>query len=1051
MAVKVKGKSIFNILVWLDNNLISVLAGFLLVFIPLYPKLPLFDILPGYIVRVRLEDFFVFLTFFIWLVWVIRGKISLRDNPLLKPILLYLLVGILSMFSAVFIIKTVPLEFLHISKMVLHFIRRIEYFSLFFIFFSAIKKPKYLKTYIFITLIVALAVAIYGFGQKYLYWPAFSTMNREFSKGWVLYLTKHSRVLSTFAGHYDLAAYTMMILVFAWSLFFAFKNKLVKFFILSITGAVFWLLILTASRTSFLAYLVAVTLALFLWIFKKPFWWVFSRWLIVICLSIIVMLSFGDLSERFSKLFRLEQRLGGLKEILLHPMVRPPSERAVFLVNNLEAVSSKSDQPPLPYKPTDKPFDVYEDIPEPVVATDSGEITYRPRTYSQTALKYDLSTGIRLDVLWPRAINGFLRNPLLGSGYSTLTKTQLTEFTEAESTDNDFLRMLGETGLLGMLSFLAIIGIAVISVWQALKGVRDSFFYSIFIASIAISIGILVNAIYIDVFEASKVAYTYWALMGLVLGTISLKKQEFERNQRPLKLNLNLFLLKQDIVKTLKSEKFYLLCILFLAFYLRLYKIDQPVADWHSWRQADTAAVSRNFEKEGINLLYPTFDDLSSIPSGKPNPKGLRMVEFPLYNAFNILVKKLIPEGPLERSMRLTSIFASCFSLVFLFLLVKKYLNRRTALIVAFLFAVLPYNIYYNRVILPEPFALFLALGFLYFFDRFISLEGSDKLLFWSRLRYFLFACFFGAAALLVKPFTVFLFLPAIYLSWRYLSLSFLTTKKLYLMLFLIVLPFLLWRAWISQFPEGIPAFDWLFNGDGIRFKGAFFYWIFAERIAKLILGYWGLPFLVLGLLLKKDNKEGWLFRWLGFGSLLYLVIVATGNVRHDYYQILIIPSLLVFLAKGINYLLSFPKEFSRFVSLVFVLVGVLFMEAFGWYQVRDFFNINHPEIVRAGEAVDKLTPQKSLVIAPYNGDTAFLYQTKRGGWPIVEGSIEEMIKKGAQFYVSVNFDDLTRELIEKASLPKTGSYLDNDYSIIDQTDEYVIIQLVSKTQLPKD
>ena len=40
------------------------------------------------------------------------------------------------------------------------------------------------------------------------------------------------------------------------------------------------------------------------------------------------------------------------------------------------------------------------------------------------------------------------------------------------------------------------------------------------------------------------------------------------------------------------------------------------------------------------------------------------------------------------------------------------------------------------------------------------------------------------------------------------------------------------------QFPEGIRVWDWLLNSDGIRFKGAFFYWIFAERLAKLILGY---------------------------------------------------------------------------------------------------------------------------------------------------------------------------------------------------------------------
>lgn len=75
-----------------------------------------------------------------------------------------------------------------------------------------------------------------------------------------------------------------------------------------------------------------------------------------------------------------------------------------------------------------------------------------------------------------------------------------------------------------------------------------------------------------------------------------------------------------------------LFLILILAFGLRLYKINNPVADWHSFRQADTASVTRNFVNEGINLMMPRYDDLSNIQSGKDNPQGWRMVEFPVYN-----------------------------------------------------------------------------------------------------------------------------------------------------------------------------------------------------------------------------------------------------------------------------------------------------------------------------------------------------------------------------------------------------------------------------------
>ena len=81
-----------------------------------------------------------------------------------------------------------------------------------------------------------------------------------------------------------------------------------------------------------------------------------------------------------------------------------------------------------------------------------------------------------------------------------------------------------------------------------------------------------------------------------------------------------------------KNEYFLISLILFLGFVVRLYKIDNPIADWHSWRQADTAAVSRNFINNGINMFLPTYDDVSSIQSGKDNPNGIRMVEFPVFS-----------------------------------------------------------------------------------------------------------------------------------------------------------------------------------------------------------------------------------------------------------------------------------------------------------------------------------------------------------------------------------------------------------------------------------
>jgi len=92
------------------------------------------------------------------------------------------------------------------------------------------------------------------------------------------------------------------------------------------------------------------------------------------------------------------------------------------------------------------------------------------------------------------------------------------------------------------------------------------------------------------------------------------------------------------VVGLVKNEYLLLSFVVLIGFIVRLYKIDNPVADWHSWRQADTAAVSRNFVKDGINMFYPKFDDISSIQTGIDNPTGIRMVEFSIYNAIHAIL-----------------------------------------------------------------------------------------------------------------------------------------------------------------------------------------------------------------------------------------------------------------------------------------------------------------------------------------------------------------------------------------------------------------------------
>jgi len=121
-----------------------------------------------------------------------------------------------------------------------------------------------------------------------------------------------------------------------------------------------------------------------------------------------------------------------------------------------------------------------------------------------TELDVYRSYNIRTQVEWPRAMAAFIKNPLLGTGYSSLTL----------ATDNDILRSIGETGLLGTVGLslvLFIISKVLISKLKSKQGLEKLFI----IATICSLCAIFISMIFLDVLEASKIATLFWILLGI--------------------------------------------------------------------------------------------------------------------------------------------------------------------------------------------------------------------------------------------------------------------------------------------------------------------------------------------------------------------------------------------------------------------------------------------------------------------------------------------------------------------------------------------------------
>lgn len=372
------------------------------------------------------------------------------------------------------------------------------------------------------------------------------------------------------------------------------------------------------------------------------------------------------------------------------------------------------------------------------------------------------------------------------------------------------------------------------------------------------------------------------------------------------------------------------LVVLIVGFLLRLYNFTSPIADWHSWRQTDTSAVSRNFVENGFDILHPRYLDISNIQTGKDNPIGYRFVEFPIFNIFQAGLYLGIPIFTIEEWGRLVSILASLASAFFIYKLASRYIDEYAGIASAAFYLFLPFSVYYGRTILPDTSMATASLGGIYFFDRYFDninihkKKGLNK-----NYLFFSLSILFTAVALLLKPYALFFTLSLFYFAYEKYKSRFILKWELWVYFVLSLIPLIAWRLWMLHYPEGIPASKWLFNEGNIRFKPVYFYWLFSERIGRLILGYGGIVILIAGLV-KRSEKYLFLLSFVA-SSLLYMIVIARGNVQHDYYQILILPSISLLLGNGLSFLLTFKGQITKVTRVITTIA--LFPFTIGYLQ----------------------------------------------------------------------------------------------------------------------
>lgn len=561
-----------NFLKKIKDNILLVLTLALLAFIPLYPKLPLIDVRNTW-VYVRVEDFLVLFTLLIWFIYFLRRKIVF-ETPLTIPILSFWIIGAIATIHGVIIIFP-SIAYVYPNVALLAYIRHIEYLSLFFVAFSAIKSRRHVLAAIWTIVGSMVLVIAYGFGQRYLFFPAYLTMNEEYAKGIPIIISPLNRISSTFAGHYDLAAYLVFLIPITVSLIFGFKNYFIKALLSVISLLGFVLLLMTVSRVSVFVVFIALFMV-FLFLKRKY---------VLAFIPLILIAGVFFIATQQKLLSSLLARFGNTVEdvdVLVHAKTGEAVGQVTFhprsylyekdIRQNEEVDEKISPITPLEYEralregvpphliayrlPKEAPIifaqitSTGETLPQgssyinlslsPVVKRlDSFFIEYPLKEGSSSALvkrvygeylvkrasAYDLSFTTRFQGEWPNTIKAFARNLFLGSGYGSVSL----------AVDNNYLRMLGETGLLGTLSFISLFLILGIYIKKNLHLVRSRVIKAFILGFSAGLVGLCLNALLIDVFEASKIAFQMWLFAGVVVGAISLFTTEKFQVYREIK------------------------------------------------------------------------------------------------------------------------------------------------------------------------------------------------------------------------------------------------------------------------------------------------------------------------------------------------------------------------------------------------------------------------------------------------------------------------------------------------------------------------------------
>ncbi len=462
--------------------------------------------------------------------------------------------------------------------------------------------------------------------------------------------------------------------------------------------------------------------------------------------------------------------------------------------------------------------------------------------------------------------------------------------------------------------------------------------------------------------------------------------------------------------------------IVLLAAAFRLYRVDIPLIDAHSWRQVTNADITRHFAEGVMNPFVPR------VSWGGLN--GVVGMEFPLLHYLTALA--WLVTGELALVARLVAITFSLATVYLTYLLGARLFGRPAGRAAALIMAVSPSVVYFGRSFLSDTPMLTFSVGAVLAWDWYFDRPTARR----------------AAVASLVTALAALIKLPAILVlgpigGLAVARLGWGTFRDRWL--------------WLGTAASLAMIFGWYWYADRIYletgltqavfrpsgtypqdvapdvFYGSISHWATRERLFSgefwlhMVDRFWGLhltPPGFLGVLLGaaflwRSGRAGVVGLWILAGVLLIAVSVE-GQYRHEFHQMPMMPplALLFGVAAAPFFDGAFLKRYAPLpVGVVVVAIAVSATSVMAFRGSNVIPSMYRPKnladrFVAHGIVVQSLVPPDALIITvDYRAEGAnspmMVYFARRQGWTFDFSTISPKVienlrtRYGAKYFAS--------------------------------------------------